>query len=133
VTVPTTGDAYNFVQGGVVIYGDDGHYVKLASASIYETRQTEFGKQDSSQPAGSPTYGNGVVGPVGTWTWLRITKHRVGGHDAYTASTSVDGRHWRTGITWTANLGAHAKIGLISMGGSGFTSLFDRVKVSRVR
>ena len=133
-TVPSTGDAYNYVQGGVIIRGDDGHYVKLSSSSIYETRQTEFGLQDSSQPAGGPTYGNGVVGPVGDgWTWLRITKHRVGGHDAYTAATSVDGKRWRTGVTWATDLGAAPRIGLISMGGAGFTTVFDSIRVSRVR
>ena len=76
----TPATRHNSVQGGLLVYGDDGHYVKLAASSIFETRQTEFGLQDSSQPAGSPTYGNGVVGPVGaTWTWLRITKHTVRG------------------------------------------------------
>ena len=133
-TVPSTGDSYNYVQGGVIIRGDDRHSVKLSSSSIYETRQTEFGLQDSSQPAGGPTYGNGVVGPVGNgWTWLRITKHRVSGRDAYTASTSIDGRRWRTGVTWSTDLGSSPRIGLVSMGGAGFTTLFDSIRVSRVR
>jgi arabinan endo-1,5-alpha-L-arabinosidase len=131
-TVPATGDTYNYVQGGLLIRGDDSHYVKLSVSSIFETRQTEFGLQDSSQPG--PTYGNGVIGPVGaTWTWLRITKHTVRGDDAYTAATSVDGRHWRTGITWTTDLGAAPRIGLVSMGGAGFTTVIDSVRVSRVR
>ena len=57
----------------------------------------------------------------------------MSGHDAYTASTSVDGRHWRTGVTWTTDLGASPRIGLISMGGAGFTTVFDSIRVSRVR
>ena len=42
VNTPPSGMGKNYVQGGLVIYGDDGHYVKLASSSIYETRQTEL-------------------------------------------------------------------------------------------
>jgi arabinan endo-1,5-alpha-L-arabinosidase len=129
-TVPSTGDSYNYAQGGVLVYGGDGRYVKLAVSSIFETRQTEFGIQDSTQPAGAPTYGNGVVGPVGTtWTWLRIIRHGT----AYTAATSVDGRHWRTGGTWRTDLGAAPRIGLVSLGGAGFTTLVDSVRVSRLR
>ncbi|WP_375387557.1 family 43 glycosylhydrolase [uncultured Amnibacterium sp.] len=130
-TVPDTGDDHNYVQGGLLVRGSDGHYVKLAVSSIFETRQTEFGVQDS---AGSPSYGNGVVGPVGdTWTWLRITRHVVAGEVAYTAATSVDGRTFRTGGTWTADLGAAPRIGLVSMGGAGFTTVFDSVEVRALR
>jgi arabinan endo-1,5-alpha-L-arabinosidase len=35
------------------------------------------------------------------------------------------------GGVWTHNLGANPRIGLVSMGGSGFQSLFDYVKVHR--
>jgi arabinan endo-1,5-alpha-L-arabinosidase len=123
---------YNYVQGGLLIYGDDGNYVKLASVSIWNTRQTEFGKQILPQPAGYPTYGNTVVGPVGDWTYLRIVRHHAGSEDTYTAYTSLDGRHWDHGGTWTHDLGRHPRIGLISMGGAGFTSTFDYVRVSTV-
>ena len=132
VDVPRTGDGKNYVQGGLVIYGSDGDYVKLASSSIFDTRQTEFGRQDSSQPAGAPTYGNGVVGPVGDATWLRIWRHTVEGQIAYTSFTSLDGRSWDRGGTWTADLGASPRIGLVSLGGDGFTSTFDSVRISSV-
>jgi arabinan endo-1,5-alpha-L-arabinosidase len=130
VNTPPSGMGKNYVQGGLVIYGDDGDYVKLASVSIWNTRQTEFGKEVTV--AGTSSYGNGVVGPVGDWTTLRIVHHVVEGEDAYTAYTSLDGVHWDKGDTWTADLGAHPKIGLISMGGSGYVSTFDYVRVSRV-
>lgn len=133
VSVPAEGCCQNYVQGGVVIYGDDGNYVKLASASIFNTRQTEFGNNVSPQPAGYPTYGNTVVGPVGTWTYLRIVHQRRHETEAYTAYTSLDGRHWDHGGTWDHDLGAHPRIGLISMGGAGFTSRFDYVHVSALR
>jgi arabinan endo-1,5-alpha-L-arabinosidase len=132
VSLPPEGCCQNYVQGGLLLYGDDGNYVKLASVSIWNTRQTEFGRQDSSQPTGYPTYGNTVVGPVGDWTYLRIVHTSSGGQDQYTAYTSLDGRHWDHGGTWTADLGAQPRIGLISMGGAGFTARFDYVHVSRL-
>ena len=132
VNTPADGCCQNYVQGGLVIYGGDGNYIKLASASIWDTRQTEFGKERSLAPAGYPTYGNGVAGPVGNWTYLRIQHHHIDHTDAYTAYTSLDGRNWDTGGTWTTNLGAHPKIGLISMGGAGFTSTFAYVHVSTI-
>jgi arabinan endo-1,5-alpha-L-arabinosidase len=35
--------------------------------------------------------------------------------------------------SWSTDLGASPRIGLISMGGAGFTTLFDWIRVSRVR
>jgi arabinan endo-1,5-alpha-L-arabinosidase len=128
VTTPPEGCCFNYVQGGLVIYNDDGNYVKLASVSIWNTRQTEFGKQESPLPAGYPTYGNAVVGPVGESTYLRIVRQG----ERYTAFTSLDGKHWDKGATWTQATSAYAKIGLISMGGAGFSSNFDYVRVSAV-
>jgi arabinan endo-1,5-alpha-L-arabinosidase len=133
VDTPATGDGVNYVQGGLIVYGDDGNYVRLVSNSIYDTRQTEFGKEVTPQPAGAPKYGNMVVGPVGSWTTLRLVHHRVAGQDAYTAYTSLDGEHFVRGGTWTADLGAHPRVGLISLGGSGFTSTFDFLRVSTAR
>lgn len=133
VTTPPTGGGHDYVQGGLVIYGDDSDYVKLVSNSIEDTRQTEFGVEVPAGAEGAPTYGNGVVGPVGTWTWLRIVRHHAGTTVLVTASTSLDGRHWDVGGTWRPALGAHPRIGLVSLGGAGFTSLFDSVTVSRLR
>lgn len=130
VSVSTGNDdsVQNYVQGGLVIYRDDANYVRLASASIWNTRQTEFGIHVTPQP-GFPSYGNGVVGPVADSTYLRIVREG----DLYTAYSSVDGHSWDKGGTWQAGLGSSARIGLVSMGGSGFTSSFDYVKVSRLR
>jgi arabinan endo-1,5-alpha-L-arabinosidase len=133
VDTPATGDGVNYVQGGLIVYGDDGNYVRLVSNSIFNTRQTEFGKQVSGQPAGAPTYGNMVVGPVGDTTTLRIVHRTVRGEGQYTAYTSVDGRHFVRGGTWTADLGDNPRVGLISLGGSGFTSTFEDLRVSTVR
>jgi len=64
---------------------------------------------------------------------LRIVRHTQGKEERYTAYTSRNGITWVHGGTWTHQLGDQAKIGLVSMGGSGFTANFDYVRVYRVR
>jgi arabinan endo-1,5-alpha-L-arabinosidase len=129
---PAEGCCQNFVQAGLVVNGDDDDHVKLAHVSIWDTRQTEFAKEVSPVPTGYPRYGNTVVGPPAEWTHLRITRRTQGGGEHYTAYTSRDGQNWVRGGTWTHELGADAKIGLVSMGGSGFETTFDHVMVSRL-
>jgi arabinan endo-1,5-alpha-L-arabinosidase len=71
-----------------------------------------------------------VAGPVGATTYLCIV-HRLGpGVDEYTAYTSPDGTHWDAGGTWDLAFGTGMRIGLVSMGGSGYTSTFGPVRVS---
>jgi arabinan endo-1,5-alpha-L-arabinosidase len=66
---------------------------------------------------------------VGDWTWLRLVHRRGVNGDTYTAYTSLDGTTWDRGATW--RLDGAVRIGLVSMGGSGFTTTFDWVRVSR--
>ena len=128
--VPAEGCCHNFVQAGLVVYGSDDAFVKLAHASIWETRQTEFAKEVPSAPAGYPRYGNTVVGPPADTSWLRIVKRSVDGHARFTAYTSQDGRRWVRGGAWNHDdLGPAPKIGLVSMGGQGFTAHFEDVSV----
>lgn len=134
LNLPPEGCCYNYVQAGLVIYGDDNNFVKLVHASIWETRQTEWAKELFSVPAGFPRYGNTVVGPPGEWTWLRIAKTFNGaGEEKYTGFTSMDGVNWVRGGTWTHTLGKDARIGLVSMGGTGFVANFDYVRVYRLK
>ena len=142
LNVPAEGCCFNFVQAGLVIYDDDDRFIKLVHVSIFNTRQTEFAKEVANPPAGYPRYGNTVVGAPGEWTWLRIAKTSTGkgsfggtygGKERYTAYTSLDGVRWTRGGTWTHNLGNDAEIGLVSMGGSGFTAEFDYVRVTGLR
>jgi arabinan endo-1,5-alpha-L-arabinosidase len=157
LNVPPEGCCFNYVQAGLVIYGDDDNFVKLVHFSNFDTRQTEFAKEWFPVPAaGYPRYGNTVVGPPGEWTWLRIVKQGNDSDQAvgnpnpaqdsakatapahqtneprYTAYTSRDGVHWEHGGTWTRYL-EDPQIGLVSMGGSGFTATFDYVRVSKLR
>ena len=57
-------------------------------------------------------------------------KRAVAAGETYTAYTSNDGQNWVRGGTWTHNLGSGARIGLVSMGGSGFSAQFDYIHVS---
>lgn len=129
LNLPPEGCCFNYVQAGLVIYGDDDNYIKLTHVSIWETCQTEFAKEVFPVPDGYPRYGNTVVGPPNEWTWLRIVKRTHGGEEHYTAFTSRDGMTWVKGGTWTHDLGNGARIGLVAMGGSGFTAEFDYVRV----
>jgi arabinan endo-1,5-alpha-L-arabinosidase len=131
LSVPPEGCCFNYTQAGLVVYGDDDNYVKLTHVSIWDTRQTEFAKELFPVPTGYPRYGNTVVGPPGEWTYLRIVKEMRGGEEQYRAYTSRDGTVWERGGVWTHNLG-DAQIGLVSMGGSGFTAEFDYVRVYRL-
>jgi arabinan endo-1,5-alpha-L-arabinosidase len=130
--VPAEGCCFNFVQAGLVVYGDDDKFIKLVHASIWETRQTEFAKEEAPVPTGYPRYGNTVVTAPGEWTYLRVVKEREAGEEHYTAYTSRNGTAWTRGGTWTHDLGRNAQLGLVSMGGSGFTAEFDYVRVYRL-
>jgi arabinan endo-1,5-alpha-L-arabinosidase len=129
LNLPAEGCCFNYVQAGLVVYGDDDNFVKLVHVSIWETRQTEFAKELFPVPAGYPRYGNTVVSAPDEWTWLRIVKRTNSEGELYTAYTSRDGVNWTRGGTWTHNLGSNARIGLVSMGGGGFTANFDYVRV----
>jgi arabinan endo-1,5-alpha-L-arabinosidase len=141
LNVPAEGCCFNFVQAGLVAYGDDDNFIKLTNTSIFNTRQTEYAKEVGPVvPTGYPRYGNTVVGAPGEWTWLRIVKRPApanapgglyGGNEAYTAYTSRDGSHWTRGGTWLHHLGQGTRIGLVAMGGSGFRAEFDYVRVSK--
>ncbi len=131
--VPAEGCCQNFVQAGLVVYGDDDNFIKLAHASIFETRQTEFAKELSPVPEGFPRYGNTVVGPPSEWTDLRVVRRTERGQEYYIPYTRQDGGEWVRGGTYTHALGEDARLGLVSMGGSGFTATFEYVRVSRLR
>ncbi|HYG97730.1 MAG TPA: family 43 glycosylhydrolase [Terriglobales bacterium] len=132
LNLPAEGCCQNYVQAGVVVYGDDDNYLKLVHASIWETRQVEFGKEMSPVPQGYPRYGSMFGEAPDDTVYLRIVKRMLGSDEAYTAYSSRDGYDWRRLGTWTHKLGSSARIGLISYGGSGFTAEFDYVRVYAV-
>jgi arabinan endo-1,5-alpha-L-arabinosidase len=126
-SVPTTG-VLNFVQGGILIYKNDFNFVKLDSVAINNTRQIEFAKQ--YVPGTVPRYGSTYLASPADVTYLRIVKRTsTTGQELYSSYSSHDGANWERGGTWTHNLGPGAKIGLISMGGSGYVNYFGYVHV----
>ncbi len=136
LNVPAEGCCFNFAQAGLVIYGGDDAFIKLVHVSIFNTRQTEFAREQPTPVEGEVPnrYGNTVVGAPGEWTLLRVVKRTVGGEEEYTAYTKRDeaGAQWTRGGTWTLALGKDAQIGLVSMGRSGFRADFDYVRVYRL-
>jgi hypothetical protein len=60
-------------------------------------------------------------------SWMRFTAGRT---LVYTKRpVLLDALDWVRGGTWTHQLGSNARIGLLSMGGSGFQANFDYVHV----
>ncbi|MCE7986828.1 MAG: arabinan endo-1,5-alpha-L-arabinosidase [Caldilinea sp. CFX5] len=132
LNLPSEGCCFNFVQAGLMIYGNDDNYIKLVHVSIWETRQTEFAKEEGPVAAGYPRYGNTVVSSPDEWTYLRIARRVCGNEECYAAYISRDGATWTRGGTWTHRLRNDSSIGLVAMGGTGFTANFDYVRVYRL-
>jgi arabinan endo-1,5-alpha-L-arabinosidase len=133
VDMPAEGCCWNFTQAGLIIYKDDDNFIKFVSASIWDTRQLEFAKEEGPVPSGYPRYGSSVVGSADKWIFLRIVKRTKSGEEHYTAYSSKDGQAWVRGGTWTHNLGPTAKIGLVAMArdpqSAAFPARFDYVHV----
>ena len=103
-------------QGGLVAYVDDDLFTRFSSVAIWNTRQTEFGKEMPF--ADRLSYGGTIVGPPAETTWLRLT-HRVdpgNGEHELRAWSSRDGRTWVKGGVWTLPAGADVKVGLVAHG-----------------
>jgi arabinan endo-1,5-alpha-L-arabinosidase len=127
---------HNYQQGGLIAYADDDLWTRLSHVAIWNTRQTEFGKE--MPYAGKTSFGGMLVGPPATTTWLRLS-HRIdpnNGEHEFRAATSRDGEHWVWGGTWTLPAGTRPRIGLISLGKDPndpfrATSRFDYFRVYR--
>jgi arabinan endo-1,5-alpha-L-arabinosidase len=107
---------HNFQQGGLIAYENDDLWVRLSHVAIWNTRQTEFGKEMPF--ADRTSFGGMLVGPPAETTWLRLS-HRIdpnNGEHEFQAATSRDGKHWVWGGTWTLPAGTNPRIGLISLG-----------------
>ncbi|MCF6525911.1 family 43 glycosylhydrolase [Streptomyces sp. JJ36] len=121
----------NYQQAGLVAYVDDDRYLRFSHVAIWNTRQTEFGKE--MPYADDLSYGSMTVGPPAATTWLRLrhTRDRRTGEHRFRAYTSRDGEHWIAGGTWTLPAGTDPRIGLIAHGGAGATAEFGYFRVFR--
>lgn len=134
--LPPDSSNHNYVQAGLVIYGDDDNYIKLVHLAWNGTRQIEFAKEI---PTGQ-RYGNMRLSPPSDWTYLRIVKRSLGAdsEESYTAYTTTESdpagapTNWIRGGTWTHSLGEKARIGFVAMDGSGFTAEFDYLRVASI-
>ena len=129
LNVPAEGCCYNYVQAGLVIYGDDDNFIKLAHVSIWETRQTEFAKELS--PCRTATRATATP-----WSARPRSGHTCGSSSARTPARSSTpptpagmARAGCVAACGRISLATSARIGLVSMGGSDFTANFDYVRV----
>jgi arabinan endo-1,5-alpha-L-arabinosidase len=124
-----TDEVRNYQQAGLIAYLDDDHFLRFSHVAIWNTRQTEFGKEMPF--ADGTSYGGMAVGTPAPVTWLRL-QHRVdpaNGEHEFRAASSRDGRHWTWGGVWTLPAGTRPRIGLISHGGAGAVAEFDHVRI----
>jgi arabinan endo-1,5-alpha-L-arabinosidase len=130
-----TNTVLNYQQGGLIAYVDDDLWTRLSHVAIWNTRQTEFGKEMPF--ADGTSFGGMLIGPPADTTWLQLS-HRVdpnNGEHEFRAATSRDGEHWVWGGVWTLPKGTNPRIGLISLGRTegdrAATSEFDYFRVYR--
>jgi hypothetical protein len=125
----------NYQQGGLIAYVNDDEFVRLSHVAIWNTRQTEFGKEMPF--ADGTSFGGMLIGPPADTTWLRLS-HRVdpnNGEHEFRAATRREGGDWIWGGVWTMPAGTDPRIGLISHGkqtdAETATSRFDYFRVYR--
>ena len=79
------GEIRNFQQAGLVAYENDDDFARLSSVAIWNTRQTEFGRELDATPADSAddrtSFGGAIIGTPDATVWLRLahTRNRAGG------------------------------------------------------
>ncbi len=109
----------NFQQAGLVAYVNDDDFARLSSVAIWDTRQTEFGRELVAASDGRTSYGGALVGTPASTVWLRLAHTpNSAGEQLYRAATSRDGRSWTWGAVWTFPANAQPKIGLVAHGGA---------------
>ena len=128
----------NFQQAGIIAYENDDDFARLSSVAIWNTRQTEFGRELDATPADPADdrtiFGGAIIGTPDATVWLRLahTRNRAGEH-LYRAATSRDGRNWTWGAVWTFDADSDPEIGLIAHGGENppVTARFDYLRFYR--
>ena len=112
----------NYQQVGMVAYEDDDDFARLSKVAIWNTRQTEFGRETAAvadDPDGPTSFGGAIVGTAAPTLWLRLAHHRnAAGEHLYRAGTSRDGVTWTWGATWTFRADTNPRIGLVAHGGA---------------
>ncbi len=138
LNIPTTGNAVDYTQAGLLLYKDDSNYLRMDLYANSDTRQVEFIKGETPEGTNYPTWSATDLGPAGVISgtltvWMRIVKRTVDGEDLYTAYDSPDGLSWTRAGTWTHALGSNAKICLYGGNRAGYMASFDYVHVSTLQ
>ena len=137
MNLPVSGSGNDFAQGDLFIYGDDQNFLRLDVFSSANTRQVEFNKQATANPAYASNSGytnlmKPSVANVAVSAYLRIAKRTIDGQATYTAYSSIDGQVWHRGGTWTHTL-MNEKIGIAASNRAGFIASFDYVHVATLQ
>jgi len=111
-------DIRNYEQAGLIAYDSDDRFARFSHVAIWNTRQTEFGKERPF--AGQTVYGGMAIGTPADVTYLRLHHHvdPANGEHEFRAASSRDGMHWTWGGTWTLPAGTTPRVGLVSHGGN---------------
>ena len=70
----------NYQQVGLVAYENDDDFARLSNVAIWNTRQTEFGRETAADPNAAPgpgvptSYGGAVIGTSAPTLWLRLAR-----------------------------------------------------------
>ncbi len=109
----------NYQQAGMIAYENDDDFARLGTVAIWNTRQTEFGRETAAAPDGRTSYGGAPIGTAAPTLWMRVAHHRnAAGEHVYRAATSRDGTTWTWGAAWVLGPSTHARIGLYTGGGA---------------
>jgi arabinan endo-1,5-alpha-L-arabinosidase len=111
-------DIRNYQQAGLIAHRSDDDFARLGHVSIWQTRQTEYGRELVARPSdGATIYGAAAIGRAAPILWMRLAYHRnAAGEHLYRAATSTDGKKWVWGATWALAPGPQPKIGLYAHG-----------------
>jgi arabinan endo-1,5-alpha-L-arabinosidase len=113
-----TDSVRNYQQVGLIAYENDDDFARLSNVAIWNTRQTEFGRETAAAPDGRTSFGGAIIGTSAETLWLRLAHHRnEQGEHLYRAGTSRDGTTWTWGATWTFGADTHPRVGLVAHGG----------------
>ncbi|MVA76098.1 family 43 glycosylhydrolase [Auraticoccus sp. F435] len=126
-----TDEVRNYQQAGIVAYAGDDDFARLSTVAIWNTRQTEFGRELVATEDGRTSFGGALVGTPAPTVWLRLAHStNASGEHLYRAGTSRDGRSWTWGAVWTFEPGTQPRIGLVAHGGDtpAATAVFDHLR-----
>ena len=122
----------NFQQAGLIAYVNDDLFTRLSHVAIWNTRQTEFGKE--MPYAGRLSYGGTIVGPPGGDDVAAADPPRRRPHRRARAARVDQPRRPHLGQGWRLDAARRRptlRVGLVSHGGAGATADFDYLRIYR--